>query len=272
MSATPQRTERYTHGHHESVIRAHAWRTVENSAAYLAPYLTPGLDVLDVGSGPGTITVDIARRVAPGRVVGLDASADVVEQAATLAAEEGLDTVTFTTGDAYALDFPDASFDVVHAHQVLQHLGDPVAALREMRRVTRPGGIIAARDVIYISAAWYPLLPGLDEWMRIYQGVAVANGGDPNAGRTLKALAHAAGLSDVESTASIWCFSSREDREWWGGAWAERAVASSFAPQSIEAGVATREQLEAVSAAWSEWVESEDGWFSMPHGEIIARV
>jgi ubiquinone/menaquinone biosynthesis C-methylase UbiE len=64
----------YTHGHAEPVLQSHRWRTVENSAAHLAPHLRPGLDVLDVGCGPGTITVDIARRVAPGRVVGLDVS------------------------------------------------------------------------------------------------------------------------------------------------------------------------------------------------------
>lgn len=272
MTSAPPPTERYTHGHHASVLRAHAWRTIENSAAYLAPHLSSGLDVLDVGSGPGTITIDFAKRVAPGHVIGLDASEDVVATARGLAESEGVTNVGFQTGNAYALDFPDDSFDVVHAHQVLQHLADPVAALREMKRVARPGGIVAARDVIYLSASWFPLLPGLDEWMRIYQGVARSNGGDPNAGRTLKALAHRAGFTDVESTASIWCFSSRADREWWGGAWAERAVASSFAPQSIEAGVATRDDLERVSEAWSTWVEDDDAWFSMPHGEIVARV
>src|SRR5262245_25345231 len=52
------REETYTHGHHESVLRSHRWRTIENSAAYLLPYLSPGLDVLDVGCGPGTITID----------------------------------------------------------------------------------------------------------------------------------------------------------------------------------------------------------------------
>ena len=71
----------YTHGHHESVLRSHKWRTVDNSAAYLAPYLTLSTDVLDVGCGPGTITADIGRRVAPRRVLGIDASADVIEQA-----------------------------------------------------------------------------------------------------------------------------------------------------------------------------------------------
>src|SRR5580765_4266178 len=69
----------YTHGHHESVLRSHKWRTVDNSAAYLAPRLTSGSSVLDLGCGPGTITADIGRRVAPGRVLGIDASAAVIE-------------------------------------------------------------------------------------------------------------------------------------------------------------------------------------------------
>src|SRR5436190_6023772 len=115
--------EIYTHGHHESVLRSHTWRTAENSAVYLLPELRPGQRLLDVGCGPGTITVDLARRVAPGEVVGIDAAPEVIEQ--TPAA----DGVTFAVGDVYALDSADGSFDVVHAHQVLQHLTDPVRAL-----------------------------------------------------------------------------------------------------------------------------------------------
>lgn len=264
-------TERYTHGHHESVLRNHSWRTAENSAAYLLPHLAPGQTMLDVGAGPGTITVDFAARLAPGRVVGVDASQEIVEQASGLAAREGISNVEFRVADAYALDFPDDTFDVVHAHQTLQHLADPVAALREMKRVTKPGGIIAARDVIYGSSSWFPLLPGLTEWMRVYQGVARANGGDPDAGRSLKSWAMRAGLEIVASSASIWCFASDEERDWWGGSWAVRALESSFAPQSIEVGVATREGLESIAAAWREWVAAPDGWFGMPHGEVVAR-
>ena len=52
--------ERYTHGHHESVLRSHNWRTIANSAAYLAPQLVGGSRVLDVGCGPGTITAEMA--------------------------------------------------------------------------------------------------------------------------------------------------------------------------------------------------------------------
>ncbi|WP_207457302.1 methyltransferase domain-containing protein [Herbiconiux sp. SYSU D00978] len=263
--------ERYTHGHHESVLRTHSWRTAENSAAYLLPHLTPGISLLDVGSGPGTITVDFAERLAPGRVVGVDAAESVVEQAAGLAAEHGLTNVEFRTGDIYALDFPDDTFDVTHVHQVLQHVGDPVAALRELRRVTKPGGIVAARDVDYAGVLIHPLPDGLAKWYSTNLAVARANAGDPTAGRRLKAWAIEAGFEDVTSSASIWCFASDEEREWWGGAWAERAIRSDFAAHAKRHGLATDEDLQEMSAAWLEWVAARDGWLGMPHGEILAR-
>ena len=103
----------YTHGHHESVLRSHKWRTVDNSAAYLAPRLTDGISVLDLGCGPGTITADLGRRVAPGRVLGIDVSAGVIEEARRDAG--GGPNVEFSVGDLYALDIDDATFDVVHA-------------------------------------------------------------------------------------------------------------------------------------------------------------
>src|ERR1700745_3315936 len=107
----------YTHGHHESVLRSHKWRTADNSAAYLAARLTPGISVLDVGCGPGTITADIGRRVAPGRVLGIDASANVIDEARRDAG--GGQNVEFSVGDIYALDIGDDTFDIVHAHQLL---------------------------------------------------------------------------------------------------------------------------------------------------------
>ena len=264
-------SERYTHGHHESVLRVHSARTVRNSAAYLEPHLRPGLDVLDVGSGPGTITVELADAVAPGRVVGIDMSEEVVRQAAGLAAARGTANVEFAAGSVYELPYPDASFDVVHAHQVLQHVGDPVRALAEMRRVTRPGGLVAARDVIYSKVALFPETDGLRLWADVYLPVHRANGGEPDAGSRLKAWAREAGFTEIASSASVWCFSSDDERAWWGGAWADRAVASAFAGQAREGGFATDDDLQAIRGGWQDWAADADGFFAMPHGEILAR-
>ncbi|HET7653249.1 MAG TPA: methyltransferase domain-containing protein [Acidimicrobiales bacterium] len=252
----------YTHGHHESVLRSHTWRTVDNSAAYLVPHLRAGLDVLDVGCGPGTITDDLAARVAPGRVIGVDAVAGVMTGARNRAA-----------ADVYALPFDDGTFDVVHAHQVLQHVADPVAALREMARVCRDDtGVVAARDSDYAAFAWYPLLPQLDDWLQLYRHAARANGGEPDAGRRLNAWARSAGFLDVEATSSTWCFANAEERAWWGTLWADRMTESAIARQIVDSGLASSEQLAVIAAGWREWADHDDAWFSVLHGEILCRI
>src|SRR5262249_20046038 len=168
---------RYTHGHHESVLRSHRWRTAENSAAYLLPHLRPGMSLLDVGCGPGTITAELAARVAPGQVTAVEISPEALEIARAELAGRGVANVAFVLADVHALDLPAGAFDVVHAHQVLQHVADPVRALAEMRRVCRPGGLVAARDCDYATFTWFPELPELAEWLALYRRVAPAHGG-----------------------------------------------------------------------------------------------
>jgi SAM-dependent methyltransferase len=257
----------YTHGHHESVLRSHRARTAENSAGYLLPLLRPGLDLLDVGCGPGSITHDLAARVAPGRVKGID----VVEE--PLVEARGKSTGTpgaeFAVDDVYALSDPDDSWDVVHAHQVLQHLSDPVAALREMRRVCRPGGVVAARDADYAAFTWFPEDPRLDRWLELYRAVAHGNDAEPDAGRRLLAWAREAGFTEVTPTASVWCHATPDARAAWGGMWADRILDSAIATQAVERGLATRADLEEISEGWQAWRDSDDGWLIVPHGEIL---
>jgi ubiquinone/menaquinone biosynthesis C-methylase UbiE len=262
--------EVYTHGHHESVLRSHTWRTAENSAGYLLDALRPGLKLLDVGCGPGTITVDLARRVAPGRVVGIDRAPEVVGQAGRHARALGV-SVDLHVSDLYALPFADASFDVVHAHQVLQHLSDPVRALTEMRRVLGPGGVLAARDGDYACFGWAPHDPWLSRWLELYRAVARRNAGEPDAGRFLKGWAQAAGFRDVQATSSTWTFADQQSCEWWGGLWADRCERSSLGEQAIAYGLTTREELGTIAAAFRSWSQRPDAFFMVPHGEILAR-
>ena len=261
----------YTHGHHESVLRSHRWRTAANSAGYLLGSLRPGMSVLDVGSGPGTITADLAELVAPGRVTAVEVTESALDLSRAEIDRRGLDNVDFVVADVLGLELPDDTYDVVHAHQVLQHLGDPVRALREMRRVAVPGGRVAARDGDYSAFTWYPATPGLDAWLDVYLKVARVNGGEPDAGRRLLSWAHAAGFDDVTATASTWCFASPEDRAWWAGTWAERIVASPLADRARETGIATGSELQAVSEAWQHWAADPDAWFTVLHGEILAH-
>lgn len=259
----------YVHGHDESVLRSHRYRTVANSAAYLAGHLRAGSAVLDVGCGPGTITADFARLVHPGRVTAVDTSEGVLEAARAEVGRRGLTNVIFKQADIHGLDFRDNSFDVVHAHQVLQHVADPVQALREMRRVCVPGGVVAARDADYAAMAWFPELPELDEWQSLYQRTARADGGEPDAGRRLLAWARTAGFTEITPSASSWCHATATEREWWGGLWADRVVDSGFATRAIAHGFATSADLARIATAWREWAADPSGWFAILHGEIL---
>jgi ubiquinone/menaquinone biosynthesis C-methylase UbiE len=262
----------YTHGHHESVLRSHRWRTAENSAGYLLPLLEPGMRLLDVGCGPGTITMDLAQAVgATGRVTALERTSEALGLAREEGTRRGMTNVGFEVGDVTALELPDDAYDVVHAHQVLQHVDDPVRALGEMRRVCRPGGIVAARDSDYGAFAWHPRVPELDRWLEVYEQVARSNHAEPHAGRRLLSWSRAAGFSDVSAGSSTWCFADDEDRAWWGGLWADRVVDSALARQAVDAGHATPGELAAIAAGWRRWAEQPDGWFSVLHGEVLAR-
>ena len=264
-------TPRYTHGHAESVLRSHRTRTAENSAAYVLAELRTGMALLDVGSGPGTITADLAERVSPGRVTALEMSDGALGLTRAECERRGISDIAYAVGDVHALDFADDTFDVVHAHQVLQHVADPVQAIREMVRVCRPGGVVAARDADYAAFTWYPQLPALDRWLELYEAAARENGGEPDAGRRLLAWAHAAGCTDVTATASLWCYATPESRAAWGGMWADRIVSSALADQLLTTGASSAEELTDLAAGWQTWAADPDGWIAIPHGEILIR-
>jgi ubiquinone/menaquinone biosynthesis C-methylase UbiE len=251
------------------VLRSHSWRTAENSAGYLLPRLRPTDRLLDVGAGPGTISIDLARRLTGGWVEAVDRAPAALEAARRMAADAGVDRIRFALGDIYELDFADDSFDVSHAHQVLQHLSDPVAALREMRRVTRPGGLVAVRDADYASMTWHPASPGLARWQAIYRQVTRTLGGEPDAGRRLKEWVQQAGFTELSCSASVWCFADEGDLAWWSDTWADRIGGSDLADHARSLGVAQSE-LDDIAAAWRRWARQPSAWFAVLHSEVIA--
>jgi ubiquinone/menaquinone biosynthesis C-methylase UbiE len=147
MANDPPHRVNYMMGHHPSVLKAHGNRTAAVYAAYLLHSIRPNDLILDVGCGPGTITVGLAERAPNGWTFGIDYSAVVIKAAKKNAEENGgPKNCEFKTGNAYALDWDEGSFDVVHAHQCLIHLDDPVKAFKEMRRVCKVGGIVGVKE------------------------------------------------------------------------------------------------------------------------------
>jgi ubiquinone/menaquinone biosynthesis C-methylase UbiE len=270
----PKPSSVYASDHNPAVLRTHQWRTAANSAGYLLPYLKPDMTILDVGCGPGTITIDLARYVPDGYIIGIDYADKPLAPARALAEEKKVTNVTFAVGDVLNLDeYADNTFDVVHAHQVLQHVPDPVRALRQMRRVTKPGGIVASRETA--NMLWYPRLEGLAEWYDIYQRVAREMGGNPEPGSYIHVWAQQAGFprEAITCSAGTWCFSEPAEREWWSGIWTERLRAPNYVENAVENGYGqcSREDLEKLAEVWREWGKSKNGWFTLTHGEIICR-
>ncbi|KIW70512.1 hypothetical protein PV04_02774 [Phialophora macrospora] len=262
----------YSHGHHKSVVQDHARRTAQDSAAFLLPHIQPHHTILDVGCGPGTITADLAAFVPHGNVVGGDAVESVLEQAKGFASSRGLTNITFQKIDGNALPFADNSFDIVFAHQVLQHVKDPVGILREMRRVAKPGGIVAARDADYKSFAWYPETPEIARWAELYQKVAKTNGGEPNAGRYVHVWARQAGfaLDEITATWATWRYNG-ERLTHFAQSWSGRILQPGFMGTAVREGFATEVEIKSISEAWKSWPTHEDSFFAIPHGEILCR-
>jgi SAM-dependent methyltransferase len=214
--------------------------------------------------------VGLSRYVAPGEVVGIDQSSEVIDQARAYALEKGATKVRFEVSGIYELPFADAKFDLVYAHQLLQHLADPVTALREMSRVLGAGGIIAVRDADYGTMVYYPHDPLLDRWLEIYYRVARANGGEPDAGRRLLGWVQAAGLVDPEVTTSTWTYADPAGRAHWSELWAGRIAISPFAERAQALGVSDPEELESIGEAFRRWAAQADGFCAFLHGEVRA--
>jgi SAM-dependent methyltransferase len=192
--------------HPRAQATLHEVRTAENSAAFLLPRVqslkdaNPNLALLDVGAGSGTISVSFAKLIPDGRVTGVDVNSNILPRARAVAEQAGVTNIEFREGSAFNLPFADETFDITYCHQVLIHLGKPWDALREMLRVTKQGGIVAAREGDYETECVWPGLPGLEKFHRLMAGHMSSNGGTPAAGRQLLSWALRAGAEPGQVT------------------------------------------------------------------------
>ena len=202
----------------------HELRTAENSAAFVLDKLhlmresNPNIALLDVGAGSGTISASFAKTIPDGYVTGVDLNPDILPRARAVAEMAGVKNIAFQQGNVQKLPFDDATFDIAFCHQMLTHISAPWDALREMLRVTKSGGIVAAREGDFETECIWPELPGLTKFHKFAAAMMSAAGGTSTAGRQLVSWALKAGVerSQIALSYSTWSYSTPDDRKVWG--------------------------------------------------------
>ena len=237
-------------------------------AAFLAPHLRAGMRLLDCGCGPGSITVDLALAVAPGEAIGIDVREDALAQGRALARERRIVNVAFQTASVYQLPYADGSFDAAFACAVLQHLAAPLTALKEMRRVLKPGGVIGLVDGSSTITFRYPTSPLLDKWDRLRALEREHNAGGPPDGLHLRAFLREAGFARTHASGEM----TTEAGPSAGSLEATRRVAQhhlirlrgTLGELAITQGWATKQELEQIAEALIAWGDAPDAFYARP--------
>ena len=262
----------YTMGYDEKFRQLLMRRNADSCAAHLRPHLEAGQRLLDIGCGPGTISVGLADAVAPGEMHGIDMEESQIELARSAAKAGDHENATFSSAQATALPFDDASFDVVHCHAVLMHIPENAGVLSEIRRVLRPGGLLSTREMIGGSCFFTPDPDGT--LAQIWQGFSQllrGNGGHPDIGKDMPAILYREGFTSVEASASFEAFSSPADVGFFhafAGGW---FFSDETRGAAIKYGLVTAEQFENWQSSFDSWKSVSGAFATLAWGEALAR-
>ena len=257
-------------GFSDEILEVMRRYTAESSAAYLLPHLRPGLRVLDFGCGPGTISVGLARAVAPGELHGVDMEASQIELAKSVAAAYGQENAAFQVADVTDMPFEDGYFDIAHCHNVLMHIPDTASVLAEVRRVLRPGGIIGCREMISASSFTRPDFGVLTKAWEMFSDLVEADDGHPQMGKDLKARLTEAGFTNVQATASIETYSAPADVAFIYAVAGQWFLAPEITDAAIKYGAATEDLCDAIRDAYQRWSTHPGAVCGVAFGEAVA--
>ena len=270
MTHQTSTTPDYTMGFSEEMLESLRRYTAEASAKYLMPHLRPGRRVLDIGCGPGTISVGLARAVAPGEMHGVDMEESQIDLASLVAKTNGQDNAKFHVGDVTDLPFEDGFFDVVHCHNVLMHIPDTAAVLAEARRVLKPGGIIGCREMICGSSFTHPDFGVIRRAWDMFEDLLSADDGHPQMGKDLKNHIVEAGFTNVRVTASFDIYDTPEDIAFIYAFANKWFLSPEIMEAAIKYGASTQELCDAIRDAYDRWKDHPGALCGLGFGEVVA--
>ncbi len=241
-------------------------RSLYTQAGFFLHHLRSGSDLLDCGCGPGTITLGLAEEVAPGQVVGIDIEESQITRAEALAVEKGVSNVQFEVASAFELPFEDNSFDILFSNNMLEHVSSPLAAIKEMHRVLKSGGVIGVRATAHRKDIVEPDNPWIDKYWAIIEEMYRLNGSDPRIGGRLRGLLREAGFFSIEASASYNCPSTPDEIN----LWVRTALTPTYVEdRAIELGLTDRSEYNEIKKAWIAWGEHPDAFMARARGEAV---
>ena len=267
MSADPDYT---IIGYSEEMLQSLMRRNAETNAGYLLPLLRPGMRALDLGCGPGNISIGLAQAVDPGLLYGIDREESQVDLARALAAALKRENALFQVGEAAGLSFEDGFFDVVHCHDVLMHIPDTQAVLAEVKRVLKPGGIIGCREMISRSSFTYPDYGVIGKAWDMFEDMIATDGGHPQMGKDLKTQLALAGFSEARIMASFDVYSTPEEVEFIYGVANEWFLSGEMTETALQYGASTVELAEAIRVAYQRWKDDPGAVCALAFGVAVA--
>ena len=259
----------YTMGYSEEFQQLLRRRSADTHAAYLLPHLSPGMRLLDFGCGPGTISMGLARAVEPGELHGVDVEESQIDMARSAARAGGHANASFHVGDVTALPFEDNYFDAAHCHAVLMHVPDTQAVLAEVKRVLKPGGIIASREMFVSSSFLEPSGEDMEDAWRTFARLLRGNGGHPQMGSELKGAFLEAGFADIRASASFDHFGSAEDVAFLRGFIDDWFHSPRVVEAAVQFGLASREQFDQWRKSLDDWRDHPGAFGGFAFGEAI---
>lgn len=263
------RKDKYTHDYSDVFTQALMSRSADNEAAFILPYLHSNMTLLDCGCGPGAITADLAKIVSPGHVTGIDIDESQIEFARNHASRLEIVNLDFRTADIYKLLFSDDSFDGAFAHTTIQHLSDPVSALKEIKRVLKPGGVVGIRDDDVGGSIWSPTNSLMQKGVTIFEKVWRHNGGDPHFGRQQRQALRKAGFSNIKVSANCFYCDTSEAIEEYGKFVVAMASAPNFRDQAVAINLCDKQFLDDLTEEWKKWRKHPDAFFAVIFCEAV---
>jgi SAM-dependent methyltransferase len=240
------------------VRRARDW------VGFFLPHLRSGFHVLDCGCGVGSITLDIAEIVAPGKVIGVDMDETQLAVARSTAEERGLTNVSFEQGNVYQLRFDSGSFDAALAHTLLYHLSEPLCAMEELRRVLKPTGVVAISDDDFSTMRFSPDPPIAHKMVDMMTKVVLFNGGSPFYSPRLRGLLLQAGFARTEGFAVAADHYGRLDETRRLAYIMSRLLGdAALSNLAIGQGWATKEEMDEMIAWVKDWGERPDAFMAV---------